>query len=80
MAHPQARTRFLSCPGLTGASRLDPRVKPGGDRKTDRSVKSLWARYQSATGGRSSKSVVIVIMASAVEIRIALEAVSIATS
>jgi hypothetical protein len=35
---------------------------------------------QGTTGGRSSKSAVIVSMASAVEIRIALEAVSIATS
>ena len=30
--------------GSTRASRLDPRVKPGGDKKTVK-VKTLWAWY-----------------------------------
>jgi hypothetical protein len=38
------------------------------------------ARYEIAAGGRSRRSAVIVSMASAVEMRIALDAVSIATS
>jgi hypothetical protein len=36
-----SRTLFPSCPGLTGASTLDPPVEPGGDKKGGPWVKTL---------------------------------------
>jgi hypothetical protein len=40
---------------LSGASSLDPPVKPGGDKKNAPSVKALWARYQTFSS-RCSRS------------------------
>jgi hypothetical protein len=42
---------FLSCPGSTGASSLDPPVKPGGDKKNGPWINTLRAWYHVLPAG-----------------------------